>query len=125
MATDANLTNTVILNLVLDMAGIWAHGDEALSRRGHQEAKIAIAFLTLSWFFVLLRIWTRTYVISNFGWDDGTMILATMIFTVFCTTMLFLQANGGGTHVSAIGQLQFLIRVGVANAEGSYADSCV
>jgi hypothetical protein len=28
--------------------------------------------------FVLLRIWTRTYVIANFGWDDAAMISASV-----------------------------------------------
>ncbi|KAH8728244.1 hypothetical protein GQ44DRAFT_785751 [Phaeosphaeriaceae sp. PMI808] len=41
-----------------------------------QQHRITIAFLTLAWLFILLRIWTRSYLISNFGWDDSTMILA-------------------------------------------------
>ena len=41
----------------------------------HQK-RITIAFLAMAWFFVLLRIWNRTFIISGFGWDDGTMLLA-------------------------------------------------
>lgn len=33
-------------------------------------------FLALAWFFILLRIWTRTWIIASFGWDDAAMILA-------------------------------------------------
>jgi hypothetical protein len=52
------------------------HDDVSLSSRGAQQANVAIAFLVLAWVFILLRVWTRIYVISNFGWDDSTMILA-------------------------------------------------
>lgn len=55
-----------------------AHSDDSVAQSGEQKEKITIAFLVLAWTFVLLRIWTRTYVISNFGWDDSTMILATV-----------------------------------------------
>jgi hypothetical protein len=55
------------------MAG---HSAIDLARSGEQQERITIAFLILAWSFILLRIWTRTYVISNFGWDDSTMILA-------------------------------------------------
>ncbi|EDU43380.1 conserved hypothetical protein [Pyrenophora tritici-repentis Pt-1C-BFP] len=46
--------------------------------------QITIAFLTIAWFSLLLRIWTRTCVISNFGWDDATMILACWVFMSEC-----------------------------------------
>lgn len=52
------------------------HGSDELARAGEQQERITIAFLALAWFFVLLRIWTRTWVIANFGWDDATMIVA-------------------------------------------------
>lgn len=42
--------------------------------------RITIAFLILSWVFILLRVWTRTMVIANFGWDDSIMILAGVSF---------------------------------------------
>ena len=61
----------------LRLAEIMAiHDNESISRRGEQQSNIAIAFLVCSWVFILLRIWTRTFVIANFGWDDSTMIFA-------------------------------------------------
>ncbi|KAF2119965.1 hypothetical protein BDV96DRAFT_641832 [Lophiotrema nucula] len=81
------------------------HSDGAIVQRGEQQKNVAIAFLVLTWIFILLRIWTRTYVIASFGWDDGTMILATVIFTVYCSIMLFIGANGGGTHVTNFEEL--------------------
>ena len=53
-----------------------AHDSGELARSGQQQERITIAFLVLAWLFILMRIWTRTYIISNFGWDDSTMILA-------------------------------------------------
>jgi hypothetical protein len=53
-----------------------AHGLDELARAGQQQGRITIAFLALAWCFILLRTWTRTFVISSFGWDDATMILA-------------------------------------------------
>ena len=53
-----------------------AHEYADLSRSEARQQRITIAFLVLAWFFIWLRIWTRTYVISNFGWDDSIMILA-------------------------------------------------
>lgn len=52
------------------------HGLDEVARAGEQSERITVAFLALAWVFILLRIWTRTYVIANFGWDDATMILA-------------------------------------------------
>ncbi|KAL5113711.1 hypothetical protein ACEQ8H_008416 [Pleosporales sp. CAS-2024a] len=86
------------------------HGDESVARSGELAHRIAIAFLVLAWTLVLLRIWTRTFVISNFGWDDFTMILASMIFTVYCGGLLFIYSNGGGTHVRDVTQLQLLTK---------------
>lgn len=49
---------------------------------------MAIAFLVLAWFFIALRVWTRTYVIANFGWDDTTMLLAGVGTRSFHCTLL-------------------------------------
>ena len=53
-----------------------AHGFDELSQTGEQSERITIAFLALAWFFIILRVWTRTWIIASFGWDDATMILA-------------------------------------------------
>jgi len=52
------------------------HSQTEVDSTGLQQAQITVAVLTIAWFFILLRTWTRTWVISNFGWDDATMILA-------------------------------------------------
>ncbi|KAF1844233.1 uncharacterized protein K460DRAFT_317534 [Cucurbitaria berberidis CBS 394.84] len=87
-----------------------AHDSIELAWSGKQQERITIAFLVLAWFFILLRIWTRSYIISSFGWDDTTMILAGMIFTVYCSGQFYIEANGGGTHVSSVAQLQSLTK---------------
>ncbi|KAF2849197.1 hypothetical protein T440DRAFT_499999 [Plenodomus tracheiphilus IPT5] len=86
------------------------HSSNELSRSGKLQERVTIAFLVLAWFFILLRIWTRTCVISNFGWDDSTMILAGMMFTVYCAATLYIEANGGGTHVTNVQHLQLLTK---------------
>ena len=52
------------------------HGIDEVAQAGEQSERITVAFLALAWIFILLRIWTRTWVIASFGWDDATMILA-------------------------------------------------
>lgn len=81
------------------------HDDASIASRGKVQSHVAIVFLALAWFFTALRIITRTYVIKNFGWDDSTMILAAVMFTVYCATMIYLNANGGGTHITSVPDL--------------------
>lgn len=57
------------------------HGNDEVARAGEQAERLTIAFLALAWFFILLRTWTRTWIIASFGWDDATMILAGVRFT--------------------------------------------
>ncbi|KAG9187229.1 hypothetical protein G6011_05100 [Alternaria panax] len=95
------------------------HSTTDLAHSTEQQQRITIAFLALAWFFILLRIWTRTYVISNFGWDDSIMILAGMTFTIYCGSTLYIESNGGGTHVTSVDQLQALTKWVVAS-EASY-----
>jgi hypothetical protein len=61
-----------------------AHGDDSIAHSAEQPIKVAIVFLALAWIFVLLRIWTRTHVIANFGWDDAAMILASVRYISAC-----------------------------------------
>jgi hypothetical protein len=63
-----------------------AHDDGSFTYSRGQQERITIAFLALAWFFVALRIWTRTYVISNFGWDDSAMILASVNLSGYFST---------------------------------------
>ncbi|CBX99474.1 hypothetical protein LEMA_P087130.1 [Plenodomus lingam JN3] len=73
------------------------HSSTELSQSGKTQERITIAFLVLAWFFILLRIWTRTIVISNFGW-------------VYCAATLYIEANGGGTHITDVSHLQLLTK---------------
>jgi hypothetical protein len=36
-----------------------------------------------------------------------------MIFTVYCAALIYIDANGGGTHVTSVPQLQLLTKVTV------------
>ncbi|KAF9695326.1 hypothetical protein EKO04_006395 [Ascochyta lentis] len=85
------------------------HGFDELARAGEQQERITIAFLALAWFFIVLRIWTRTWIIASFGWDDAVMILAGMIFTVYSGSQLYIEANGGGTHWVVVSEATYLI----------------
>lgn len=105
------------------------HSDDSTAKSGEQSERITIVFLALSWAFIMLRIFTRTYIMSNFGWDDSTMILAgvrpkhafittigmlistKLIFTVYCAALLYIGSNGGGTHISDLSHLQLLTKV--------------
>jgi len=87
-----------------------AHTSSDVSRTGATQERITIAFLALAWVFILLRIWTRTWIISNFGWDDLAMIMAGFMFTVFCASVLYIAANGGEAHVTDVARLQLLTK---------------
>jgi hypothetical protein len=65
------------------------HSATDLAQSTEQQLRITITFMALAWFFILLRIWTRTYVISNFGWDDSIMILAGVSSSTFLPTEAF------------------------------------
>ncbi|KAH7066842.1 hypothetical protein BKA63DRAFT_453196 [Paraphoma chrysanthemicola] len=86
------------------------HSDDSTAKSGEQSERITIVFLALSWAFIMLRIFTRTYIMSNFGWDDSTMILAGLIFAVYCAALLYIGSNGGGTHILDIPRLQLLTK---------------
>ncbi|KAF2715623.1 hypothetical protein K504DRAFT_367257 [Pleomassaria siparia CBS 279.74] len=98
------------------------HDSNSIVSRGETQANVAIAFLILAWIFILLRIWTRTIVISNFGWDDTTMIFAGILFTIYCVTMIIVEANGGGTHITSVEDIIKLTRASCWTmvGEGTY-----
>lgn len=81
------------------------HNDTSLSDRGQQEKAVTIAFLVATWVLVSLRIWVRAYMIRNFGWDDATMVLANVVFTFNCIAVLYVQAHGGGTHLTDLTEI--------------------
>ncbi|CAI6336545.1 unnamed protein product [Periconia digitata] len=81
-----------------------------LARKGKQLQAIAIVFLSLSWVFIALRVWTRTKLRPNFGWDDWIMILAGMLFSIYCASILYIEGQGGGLHVTGLQQLNDLTK---------------
>ncbi|KAF2683723.1 hypothetical protein K458DRAFT_389651 [Lentithecium fluviatile CBS 122367] len=91
------------------------HDSKSIARRGEHLENIAICFFVLSWTFIALRTWTRTCVISQFGWDDSTMILAGMIFSAYCACILYIEANGGGTHITSAAQITMLTKWVIAS----------
>lgn len=53
-----------------------------------EDEQIEIAFLSISWIAVALRIYVRTFVVKAFGWDDRFMVFAQIMHTVnvICAT---------------------------------------
>lgn len=45
---------------------------------------VGIASLTVAWISVLLRVWARSIITRSFGWDDWTILLTMVSFTVQC-----------------------------------------
>ncbi|KAL5445582.1 hypothetical protein PMIN06_008022 [Paraphaeosphaeria minitans] len=95
------------------------HDPESFARRGEQLESITIAHITLSWLFIALRAYTRVFVKPNFGWDDLAMIFAGMIYTVYCAFIFYIEAHGGGTHVTSVAQLSDLTKRAVGS-EATY-----
>lgn len=65
------------------------HDFDEIAQAGEQSERITIAFLALAWLFITLRVWTRTWIIASFGWDDATMILAGVGITFACGSRSF------------------------------------
>lgn len=50
----------------------------AIEETGSNDSVVIIAsvFISLSWFTILLRLWTRLITIKNWGWDDTVTVIA-------------------------------------------------
>ena len=44
---------------------------------------VGIAFLSIAWLAVVLRVWARAIIIRTFGWDDWTILLTMVRCRVF------------------------------------------
>lgn len=95
------------------------HDSDTLRKSGQRLQNVTIVFFVLAWFFIGLRTWTRSYIIANFGWDDSVMILSGVVFTAYCACLFYIEANGGGTHVTDLKQLNNLTKRAVAS-ESAY-----
>ncbi|KAI4636764.1 hypothetical protein J4E93_010989 [Alternaria ventricosa] len=82
------------------------HSSADLAMAAEQQQRITIAFLVVSWIFILLRIWTRTCIIRSFGWDDAVMLLAGLTFTLFCGSVWLVEASGGTSEITSADDLQ-------------------
>lgn len=49
---------------------------------------VSAAFIAVAWFSVALRVWVRGVMIRSFGWDDWTILLTMVAFTVQCTYVI-------------------------------------
>lgn len=45
---------------------------------------IGLACLAVTWITLILRVWTRTVILPSLGWDDYTIFLTMVAFTVQC-----------------------------------------
>lgn len=43
-----------------------------------------------------------------------------MVFTVYCAALLYIEANGGGTHITNINHLQLLTKVSHARLTSNF-----
>ncbi|KAF2815709.1 uncharacterized protein BDZ99DRAFT_432408 [Mytilinidion resinicola] len=91
-----------------------SHTNHDVASRGIEQRDVAIAFLVATWVFVLLRIYVRGYMIRNFGWDDSIMILANLVFTMYCVAILYTEAHGAGTHLSDLAAINKIINWTIA-----------
>ncbi|KFA67561.1 hypothetical protein S40285_04265 [Stachybotrys chlorohalonatus IBT 40285] len=58
--------------------------------------------LPLSWLSVGLRVFTRTFLIKSFKWDDWFMLAGQIVFTAFCVFLILGVRSGIGRHNAAI-----------------------
>jgi hypothetical protein len=43
--------------------------------KANMEITFAIVFLSIAWVTVLLRLWTRAFVVRSLWWDDWCMVM--------------------------------------------------
>jgi hypothetical protein len=52
---------------------------------------IVIVLLTGSWTTIVLRYYTRSFIVRSRGWDDHFALLSTIFLTCFCALILVLS----------------------------------
>ncbi|KAL4752173.1 hypothetical protein BDW72DRAFT_192309 [Aspergillus terricola var. indicus] len=60
---------------------------------------VAAAFLSLSSVAILMRCYVRLCIVKAFGWDDIVMILAMLLYIMFCGCMIGGSLWGTGKHL--------------------------
>ncbi|EKG12308.1 hypothetical protein MPH_10613 [Macrophomina phaseolina MS6] len=66
--------------------------------RSGQVLAINIVFFALTWIIMMLRVYTRAYLIKSFGRDDWSMLAALLLFTGYLICQLGGLAYGTGRH---------------------------
>lgn len=74
------------------------------SRTGPVLASSA-ALLTLAWITVLLRVWTRSYILRSVGPDDVTTFCAAICYTVYCAAIIVILGDEVGNTALTSKQL--------------------
>ncbi|OJD30167.1 uncharacterized protein BKCO1_6500024 [Diplodia corticola] len=64
--------------------------------RSGQVLAVNVAFFSLTWIFMLLRVYTRAYLLKSFGSDDWSMVGALLLFTGYLICQLGGVAYGTG-----------------------------
>lgn len=75
------------------------HTDAQSTSRGHVQVAVAVTFLTLAWVSVAVRMYVRTLMIKNIGWDDWWMLLAA-VSTLKLLTLCYSADGRGNRHRS-------------------------
>ncbi|KAL4814167.1 hypothetical protein BDW67DRAFT_187071 [Aspergillus spinulosporus] len=60
---------------------------------------VAAAFLSLSSIAVVMRCYVRLHIVRAFGWDDIVMIVAMLLYIMFCGCMIGGSLWGTGKHL--------------------------
>ncbi|KAL5001683.1 hypothetical protein BDV10DRAFT_148605 [Aspergillus recurvatus] len=63
---------------------------------------VAAAFLSLSSVAVIMRCYVRLRIVKAFGWDDFVMIIAMLLYIMFCGCMIGGSLWGTGKHLSEL-----------------------
>lgn len=66
--------------------------------RSGQVLAVNVAFFSLTWIFMMLRVYTRAYLIKSFGTDDWSMVAALLLFTGYLICQLGGVAYGTGRY---------------------------
>ncbi|KAI5196430.1 hypothetical protein AUEXF2481DRAFT_6038 [Aureobasidium subglaciale EXF-2481] len=64
--------------------------------RSSQILAVCVIFLVLSWISVGLRVYVKTRVLNQVGWDDGAMLATLLLFTGYLICQLGSLAHGNG-----------------------------
>ncbi|ROW11336.1 hypothetical protein VMCG_01224 [Cytospora schulzeri] len=86
--------------------------------RGPTMLGVFWAMAAVSTIMVSLRIYAR-HQIRGLGWDDLTILMAQVFFTLGCSLFTYMVMNGGGRHVYYLNTAQLLDA-----AEWSYISQC-